>query len=111
MINDYVPVRGIENGVNFDAHYKIGKAGVAYYLLGWEKKLEPVLCLCVDADGKEYEEECGEFDEVADTSRVVAVMVGDDRHHVVDIDDLVVIEEDDFCRSCGQIGCGCNVYT
>ena len=47
-----------------------------------------------------------DYEEVVDNSRVVAVMVGDDREHEIDIDDLVKIDEDDFCFGCGQIGCG-----
>lgn len=41
-----------------------------------------------------------------DNSRVIAVMVGDDREHEIDVDDLVEIDEEDFCLVCGQIGCG-----
>lgn len=39
------------------------------------------------------------------TGMVVAVMVGDNREHIVDPDDLSVIDEDEFCGCCGQIGC------
>jgi len=37
--------------------------------------------------------------------RVVVVMVGDDREHVVDPEDLTRIEDDAYCWSCGQVGC------
>lgn len=40
------------------------------------------------------------------TGRVIVVMIGDDAHHVVDPDDLVHLDEDDYCHECGQIGCG-----
>lgn len=40
------------------------------------------------------------------TGMVRAVMVGDDRVHIVDPDDLTEIDEDDYCSGCGQIGCG-----
>jgi hypothetical protein len=33
-------------------------------------------------------------------------MVGDDRVHVVDVDDLTEISDEDYCPGCGQIGCG-----
>ena len=36
---------------------------------------------------------------------VSAVMVGDDSPHVVDIGDAEPIGEDDYCPSCGQLGC------
>lgn len=32
-------------------------------------------------------------------------MVGDDRVHLVDPDDLTKIEDDDYCHECGQVGC------
>ena len=33
-------------------------------------------------------------------------MVGDDRTFVIDEEDMTIIDEDEFCRSCGQIECG-----
>lgn len=36
---------------------------------------------------------------------MVAVMVGDDRKHTVDVDDLVPLADEDYCHVCGQIGC------
>lgn len=48
--------------------------------------------------------------ETVDTSMVLMVMVGDDAEHLTDPDDLTLIPEDGFCRECGQIGCGHNVY-
>lgn len=110
MKTEYIAVDGTQDGINFDAHYKIGSVGVAWFLLGWAVKYEPITCLCVDDEGGEYEEETGEFDKVADTDHVVAVMVGDDRREVVELSDLELIPEDEFCRDCGQIGCTCNVY-
>jgi len=94
----YIEVTGIERNIDFDAHYKVkGYKGISFYLLGWK------------ADEVENEE----FEDIElspDYSTVIAVMVGDDRKHDVDIDDLELLAEDGFCRSCGQIGCGCNVY-
>jgi len=107
---NYIPVDGIEDGIDFDAHYKIGPVAVSWRLLGWHAEWVPIMCYCTDDDGNEYETESGEFEQEADCSKVVAVMVGDDRKHIVDRDDIELIPEDSFCRSCGQIGCGCNVY-
>jgi uncharacterized protein YlxP (DUF503 family) len=42
---------------------------------------------------------------VSSDSQVRAVMVGDDREHIVDIDDLTELGELDYCAECGQIGC------
>ena len=88
-----IRVDGEEDGFDFDAHYKVdGHGGIAFYALGWEAN----------------HDEDGELERSGDS--VVMVMVGDDRRHVVDRDDCTVVEEDGFCRTCGQIGCGCNVY-
>jgi hypothetical protein len=32
-------------------------------------------------------------------------MVGDDRKHTVDVDDLTELADGAYCHSCGQIGC------
>lgn len=37
--------------------------------------------------------------------RITMVMVGDDREFTFDIEDLTVIDEEDYCPECGQIGC------
>ena len=108
---EYIKVDGIEREIDFDAHYMIaGWRGIAFVLLGWHAEYRPVMCDAEDQDGREYEIESGEFELEPDFDRVVAVMVGDDRRHMVDLSDLTVIAEDSFCRSCGQIGCRCNVY-
>lgn len=52
-------------------------------------------CVYEDEDGCEQE-----------TGMVIAHMVGDDRPHMVDPEDLVPIEDEDYCPGCGQIGCG-----
>ncbi len=41
-----------------------------------------------------------------DTDAAVVVMVGDDVRHRVPAGSLTVLDEDDFCGGCGQIGCG-----
>lgn len=68
-----------------------GYAGVAFTVLGWETKPDE------DTEWSGYEQRTG---------NVIAVMVGDDRQHSVDPDDLAPLAEDAFCRECGQIGCG-----
>ena len=113
MAKNYVEQSGIERGIDFDAHYQVkGWQGIAFFLLGWKGEWEPMTCLCTDDDGNEWEEpsDDGEGDWVADYSTVIAVMVGDDRRHEVDISDLVPLAETAFCRECGQVGCQCNVY-
>jgi hypothetical protein len=111
MKTQAITVNGVENNIDFDAHYQVsGYRGIAFYLIGWAVKHEPITCLMEDDDGNEYEEECGEWDEVPDYENVIAVMVGDDRRHTVALEDLTVIPDESFCRECGQIGCGHNVY-
>lgn len=58
----------------------IGDSGEVYY--GWEEV------------------------EVQSDCIVECYMVGDDRVHRFDIADLNVVDINDFCVSCGQIGCG-----
>lgn len=39
------------------------------------------------------------------TGRVIAVMVGDDCRHSVDLEDITELPREDYCGECGQIGC------
>ena len=38
--------------------------------------------------------------------RTLLVMVGDDREHFWDTSRLQPLDDDEFCGSCGQVGCG-----
>jgi hypothetical protein len=80
--------------IDFDAYYTVKGwgEGIAFYLLG------PVMNRDEDYEWTGIEE--------PDENMVRAVMVGDDKVHTVDRDDLVLLDEDDFCHGCGQIGCG-----
>lgn len=69
--------------------------GIAFYALGWETEPDD------DTEWTGIENRTG---------NVVMVMVGDDRKHTFDPDDIEPLPADQFCRDCGQIGCGCNVY-
>jgi hypothetical protein len=40
------------------------------------------------------------------TTEVYAVMIGDDRRFVHDLDDIVPIDDDDHCPGCGSTTCG-----
>jgi len=83
--------------VDFDARYTVESygSGIAFWLKGWVK--EPVDHFTGDPD----------FDyHMVDSDHMVeAVMVGDDRVHQIDIDELVMIDDDDYCHVCGQVGC------
>lgn len=79
--------------LDMDARYAVaGFDGVAFYLRGYVETAD------------EATEWTGEL--VADYEQVRAVMVGDDREHIVSVDDLTPLEDDDYCGQCGQIGCG-----
>lgn len=71
--------------------YKIkGWMGVAWYVLGWETKPD------------EDTEWSGQLQR---TGKVVCMMVGDDRHYAYEESDLKPIKREDYCGSCGQMGC------
>lgn len=84
--------------LDFDARYHIdGYDGVAFYLTGYQTEYG------VHYDGHG---DVSEVEEVVNTDMVTAIMVGDDRVHVIDVEDLTVLDDDDFCPVCGQLGCG-----
>lgn len=94
------------------AHSVKGYPGVAFRLLGFatEEVVEADVLVCEDDEcDHTLSEMCwvegGDVDTVVDLDRVVAVMIGDDRDHVVEVADLTKIDRDDYCGSCGQIGC------
>lgn len=64
--------------------------------------------VCDDEDCWHEFETCYVVDSYTDINygMVVAIMVGDDREHIIDVDELTPIEDDDYCGGCGQIGCG-----
>lgn len=54
----------------------------------------------------EYEEDTGDGEFVNDIGGVLlVVMVGDDKRHKVDSDDLILLDELAYCLECGQVGC------
>lgn len=83
---------------DFSAHYRVsGYGGIAWHVTGYETSRD-----------EDYEwSGC----EIVNYDRVTAIMVGDDRKFGFDIDELEKIDEESFCRDCGQIGCGHNVYS
>ena len=97
--------------VDFAARYSVaGYGGIASYLTGWaqdEIQAAPLL-VCEDPDCEHDSDTCWIEDdpELVDSDTLVrAVMVGDDREHLIPVEDLTVIAEDDYCSECGQIGC------
>ena len=104
-----------ENGV-----YRVkGEPGIAWY--AWRYKTELVYdsewycvdprhddvhylpCRCCHACSEEFflEREC-EPTEVEDRDIVIMTMVGDDRKHEIDVDDISPLNEGEYCPECGQ---------
>lgn len=101
-----------------------GTAGVAYRVLGWETEAVAGY-FCPDCGRSGYERDYGggavteagdpacehpgmgwnEEPDYVRTGDVVIVMVGDDRRTAVDPADLVALDDTEYCRECGQIGC------
>jgi hypothetical protein len=79
--------------IDLDARYTVRHwgDGIAFYVLG------PVMVWNEDSEWSGIEE--------PHESLVRAVMVGDDKVHHVDIDDLVLLDDDAYCHECGQVGC------
>lgn len=98
-------MRGLEPG---DYVRVKGWRGVAFTLIGPEiVKVDHETRLCpIDDDCHGCDDCYMTYDvELRDTGRVIAIMVGDDHRHVVDLEDLALLGDDEFCGSCGQIGC------
>lgn len=113
-----------------DAYAVKGFEGIACQVYGWET--EPVQVIgCTGCDFMGIEREHGggytvephspecpddaetiysDEPEYERTGNLIIVMVGDDQKHSVDPSDVSLIPDDSFCRECGQIGCGHNVY-
>jgi hypothetical protein len=75
--------------------------GVAVRVYGWEA--EPDIELGNEDNGGE---DYWDGESMRSTGRIVVVMVGDDYRHIADPEDVEEIAEEDYCSSCGQIGCG-----
>lgn len=64
--------------------------GVGFYVLGWETEPDE------DTEWSGMENRTG---------NVLAVMIGDDRRHSFEPDDIEPLPREDYCGQCGQIGC------
>ena len=82
---------------DFTKRYRVvGHGDIAWYVTGYETS----------------EDEDYEWTGILtyNYDRVTAIMVGDDREFNFDIDELEALNDDEYCRECGQIGCTSNVY-
>lgn len=67
-----------------------GYSGIAWYVLGWETVPDE------DTEWSGVE---------VRTGRIICVMVGDDSHFSFNHDEITPLKPEDYCGSCGQIGC------
>jgi hypothetical protein len=42
---------------------------------------------------------------IENTDWIVAVMIGDDRRHEIEVSEITMIDDDDYCSECGSMGC------
>lgn len=91
-----------------------GYRGIAFYIHQWAQKAVPLSSHIEIGDEEDYAntyeviEEIDEWEWIddPDSQMMEVVMVGDDRVHTVDIAEMTLINEDEYCHECGQIGCG-----
>lgn len=115
------------NNFDFESAYKVaGHGGIAWRAFGFAFETVEVPYeneIYFDPDLHEgmgiYEEDCitnangdkyfvetlYDFEDIEDYNRVRMHMVGDDKEWIFDVSDLTPLSEDDYCPSCGQIGC------
>lgn len=80
--------------------------GIAFWVDDWAKDIKEEYVEYLES-GDSGEVFFGwEEVEVISDSVVECYMVGDDRMFKFDIEDLTIVDVNDFCGSCGQIGCG-----
>lgn len=83
-----------------------GYSGIAFWIDDWAKDIQERYAEYVE-DGDSGEVFFGwEEVEVISDSIVECYMIGDNKMFRFDIEDLTPIDVNDFCGSCGQIGCG-----
>lgn len=107
---------GVMTTLDLTARYQVdGFAGIAFRLLGWAlaaEDPEPFLACDLPADildDHEHDESCWVLPEETEVTEsdtwVRVVMIGDDTVHDVEYTDLHLLDLDDYCHECGQIGC------
>jgi len=96
---------------HLDARYSVdGWGRIAVYIVGWttEEVYEGDYLICPDDDCDHTASEMCWIEgdtSLIDGEMLRVVMVGDDREHIVDPEDLVRLDEDEYCGCCGQLGC------
>ena len=98
-----------DTAFDFKPAYKVaGHGGVAWRVTAFvteDRQVETEYDPRIDGiDEDPYIEV--DYEEVIDESRVVAHMIGDDSDWTFDVTDLTPLADDEYCSSCGQVGCG-----
>ena len=77
----------------YNGAYRVaGYKGIAFVVVGWQTEPDE------DTEWTGIEERTG---------ALVVCMIGDDRNiYGIDPSDVTPLDETEFCRECGQIGCG-----
>jgi hypothetical protein len=98
--------------LDMSAAYSVASMpGVAFRITGQAQEETPESWElgCCDADCDHMTEWCYLYRPPELTGRdgmVRAIMVGDDREHIIDVAELAMLTDDDYCPGCGQTGCG-----
>lgn len=89
--------------------------GQALYFRRYKTERRPIQYLIEEEDEhgeivERWEEDYSETEEVEDQDQAIVVMIGDDREHTVDTEDLIILEEDEdgspaYCTGCGSTTC------
>ena len=79
-----------QNEFGDNAYEVHGWRGISWRVLGWETVPDQ------DTEWSGYE---------IRTGRIVCQMIGDDRHFCFNPEDATPLDDGEYCRSCGQIGC------
>ena len=89
--------------LDFNAKYQVkGMEGIAFRLTGY--KTVSVMSYGTD-EVEGFPVEYEQWEEEEDKDTVIGIMVGDNKKHEIDVEDLILINDDDYCSSCGQVGC------
>jgi hypothetical protein len=80
--------------------------GIAFWVDNWAKDVKQEYVEYIETDDSGEVFFGWEEVEVISDSVVECYMIGDDRMFRFEISELTLIDVNDFCGSCGQIGCG-----
>lgn len=93
--------------VDFGKYVSVdGYKGVAFWVDDWAREVTEQYVEYINYDDSDEVFFGWEEVESISDSKVECYMIGDDRKFVFDLSDLTAIDVNDFCGSCGQIGCG-----